>query len=194
MRGVDFSRRLFLLVQNYSFISFFCNGLYMENEKQDSVCTPLFRRSCKLLVGVCFLVLILLSLSFMDRGWIAGNQIWWQLYLSSKEVISRCWLYFVGVSGIAALLLMSPSRTIIIYVAHRPLVQLSSRVARPEQWGEIEMLWPLFLCMAVLSICVWSSLCKWSESFFRPYGQYHHSEKIWDDKVSALSDKNRTPK
>lgn len=125
-------------------------GYIWKTRNWIALCTPFFRRSCKLLVGVCFLVLILLSLSFMDSGWIAGNQIWWQLYLSSKEVISRCWLYFVGVSGIAALLLMSPSRTIIIYVVHRPLVQLSSRVARPEQWGEIEMLWPLFLCMAEL--------------------------------------------
>lgn len=152
-------------------------GYIWKTRKRIALCTPLFRRPCQLMVGVCFLLLILLSLSFMGCGWISANQIWWQPYLSSKEVISRCWLYFVGVSGTAALLLISPKRTIpvvtqwgrnslIIYVVHRPLVQLSSRVARPEHWGSIEMLCPLFLCMAVLIICVLPGFANGVNRFF----------------------------
>lgn len=121
----------------------------------------LFRQKNSLVPGhkntktTCLTVAILLITIFsgimlMKTGVITFQQLLWIPYEHMREAVVRVYLYLVGFICIACLLYLTPakrvpflttlgSNSLIIFVVHRPIVQLCDRFFPPEAWGSPKM-------------------------------------------------------
>ena len=151
----------FCLYKIIPMYSFFIAGFAMRKQKEDwrVVISPNPVR--KLGIGLSFAFILCITLVMMSRGYVSSNQIWWQPYLATEEVLSRVWLYFVGACAIYTLLKVIPQcpipvitrwgrNSLVLYILHRPVVVLAGRLAPPESWGSAQLWYPAVLLILVL--------------------------------------------
>lgn len=147
-----------------SLYTFFIAGYYCRNTPV--VQYGLLRPSCaKLFLSILILIMIMLLGWYCARhGIIIRKHLIWNAYTQNRDIIIRAVLYITGASGTMALLWLTPrcrlplitrfgKNSLILYIIHRPVVQLLDRMVPPFCWGTPKMfLIPLALFLT-LGIC-----------------------------------------
>lgn len=119
----------------------------------------------KLFLSILILMMIMLLGWYGARhGIIIRKHLIWNAYTKNRDIIIRAVLYITGALGTIALLWLTPrykiplitrfgANSLILYIVHRPIVQLLDRLVPPFSWGTPKMfLIPLALFLT-LGIC-----------------------------------------
>lgn len=160
--GLISSKDSFCMYKIIPLYPFFIAGYWWRNGRRDGYISKQQNFLWRCSVGIAFVSLLFVTLLLMKRGLVCSNQIWWQPYLTEKEFLSRAWLYIVGFVAIFALLKIVPGcrlplitrwgrNSLILFVMHRPVVQLAERMTVFEDGAE--GICSLFMCICVLILC-----------------------------------------